>query len=392
MKIVEIYREQLYQEVWATPIQRLAKEKYGISDRGLGKICSKLNVPTPPRGYWAKVQNGQKIRVTPLPKPKKDTPAKYLLHGRYPEKAQKELNVDPDAHELIMELQKPENKAAIPMDLRGSHPLIRKTKDDLAERIPDDSGRLNPGEVSCLAIFVSKESIRRSLLIMAALLAYFKSKGFPVYAERNNMHVNVVEIFGEKVTYTLREKFKTHERPEEERGWKKINGKLRYLSRYCYENQGNLSLKIETYRTDRLRKSWNDSKLKKLEEKLTEALIGFIAFADAERRERRERERWRQEQAEKERIRAEQRRQQEIEQKRIQILERQARDWAFSKHLREYIAQVEIQARDRALEPDIEQGLNKWLFWANKYADRVDPFKDQLLSIIDPISCAEDEA
>ena len=29
--------------------------------RGLGKVCSKLRIPVPPRGYWAPFSNGQKL-------------------------------------------------------------------------------------------------------------------------------------------------------------------------------------------------------------------------------------------------------------------------------------------------------------------------------------------
>jgi hypothetical protein len=53
-------RKSLYREVWEKPISTLSP-KYGLSDVGLKKICKTLNVPTPPRGYWAKVQNN--IRV-----------------------------------------------------------------------------------------------------------------------------------------------------------------------------------------------------------------------------------------------------------------------------------------------------------------------------------------
>lgn len=48
---MEVHRETLYEEVWETPLSRLAPEKYGVSDVGLRKVCEKLHVPTPPRGY-----------------------------------------------------------------------------------------------------------------------------------------------------------------------------------------------------------------------------------------------------------------------------------------------------------------------------------------------------
>jgi hypothetical protein len=54
-------RNVLYEQVWAEPILTVAKS-YGISNVALGKICRKLRVPRPWRGYWSKVRNGEKIK------------------------------------------------------------------------------------------------------------------------------------------------------------------------------------------------------------------------------------------------------------------------------------------------------------------------------------------
>ncbi len=67
-------REELHELVWSTPMQKLA-ESYGLSDRGLAKICERHLVPPPPRGYWAKVQAGQPVR-----KPKLRSVANSALH------------------------------------------------------------------------------------------------------------------------------------------------------------------------------------------------------------------------------------------------------------------------------------------------------------------------
>ena len=62
----ELTREQLYERVWDMPLQRLAEE-FGISDVALAKRCRKLNIPTPPRGYWAKLEAGKRVKKRPLP-------------------------------------------------------------------------------------------------------------------------------------------------------------------------------------------------------------------------------------------------------------------------------------------------------------------------------------
>jgi hypothetical protein len=61
-----VRREELYEQVWSVPIWTLC-EQYGLSDNGLRKVCKRLNVPVPSRGYWAKVEAGRKVKRAPLP-------------------------------------------------------------------------------------------------------------------------------------------------------------------------------------------------------------------------------------------------------------------------------------------------------------------------------------
>jgi hypothetical protein len=61
----KITREQWFAMVWARPAQEVAKE-LGVSDVAIGKLCARLQVPKPPRGYWARVQAGATPRRPPL--------------------------------------------------------------------------------------------------------------------------------------------------------------------------------------------------------------------------------------------------------------------------------------------------------------------------------------
>ncbi len=60
-------RSALYEQIWSQPVQVVAKS-YGISDVRLGKVCRALQVPVPPRGYWARVRNGYTVEKPPLTK------------------------------------------------------------------------------------------------------------------------------------------------------------------------------------------------------------------------------------------------------------------------------------------------------------------------------------
>jgi hypothetical protein len=57
-------REELYEKVWAQPIQKLAKE-YGVSDVALARACKRRRVPVPGKGYWAKKAAGKSVPKRP---------------------------------------------------------------------------------------------------------------------------------------------------------------------------------------------------------------------------------------------------------------------------------------------------------------------------------------
>jgi hypothetical protein len=61
-----VTRDELYTLVWNASMSRLGTE-FGISGNGLAKICDRLQVPYPPRGYWAKKEAGKPVVIFKLP-------------------------------------------------------------------------------------------------------------------------------------------------------------------------------------------------------------------------------------------------------------------------------------------------------------------------------------
>ena len=53
-------RAALFDRVWSEPVEKLAKD-WGLSGRGLAKVCRRLQIPVPPRGFWAKLEHGQRM-------------------------------------------------------------------------------------------------------------------------------------------------------------------------------------------------------------------------------------------------------------------------------------------------------------------------------------------
>lgn len=61
-----VTREELHRLVWSQPMTKVS-EQYGVSGSYLARVCADLNVPRPPRGYWAKLTVGKAPPIDPLP-------------------------------------------------------------------------------------------------------------------------------------------------------------------------------------------------------------------------------------------------------------------------------------------------------------------------------------
>ena len=65
-----VTREGLYEQVWAEPMTTVAR-RYNVSSSFLARVCARLNVPRPPRGYWAKRRVGKPLDQPALPAARK---------------------------------------------------------------------------------------------------------------------------------------------------------------------------------------------------------------------------------------------------------------------------------------------------------------------------------
>jgi hypothetical protein len=93
MQATKIHRDTLSQEVWEEPITKLSI-RYNISDVAPAKVCRnrKLRVPIPPRGYWARIQNGQHIMPPKLPKLPSDIRAEAMISSEQIEIRESPIN------------------------------------------------------------------------------------------------------------------------------------------------------------------------------------------------------------------------------------------------------------------------------------------------------------
>jgi hypothetical protein len=132
---ITLTREGLYQQVWKTPMSRLAAE-FGISDVALAKICKKLDIPIPGRGYWARVTNGQKVKQPKLPKARADTRTEYTIAKHEPRVATEPVEVP---------------NIVVSDSLAGAHPIVKRIKTELT-RDGRDSGYLRGSHEAAFSV------------------------------------------------------------------------------------------------------------------------------------------------------------------------------------------------------------------------------------------------
>jgi len=112
-------REALYEEVWRDPMTMVAP-RYGMSDVGLMKICKKLRIPVPGRGYWAKVKAGRPTRTLPLPALATGT---RTPPGPTP-LSEQEAALRARVQDAILQTRRGQPTINVPCELVDPHPLV----------------------------------------------------------------------------------------------------------------------------------------------------------------------------------------------------------------------------------------------------------------------------
>jgi hypothetical protein len=381
---IRLTRDELYERVWSEPMATLAPQ-LGLSDVGLKKTCTKLRVPTPYRGYWAKKSAGQPVRRTPLPKlPASTNPASFVTAfapAAGPKAAlQAEEATGPvpiqARHEAL-----PEHHIAVSEMLTDPHPLVAATVHLLRKTKPDGQHRLTPHGKRALALTVTMGTADRAMCIYDALIKALEERGYSVDAVADEKTTTTTVLVGEeRVSIALEERVDRIERKPDIR-----NAKTRlpvYGPQYDFVPTGRLTLRI-AHEYLHIRRSWADGAKQRVETCLNDFVVGIVAAAEALREQRMEREARQKEwkEAEERRLQAEQRRQAEAS--RIRALDTSLAAWRKSVVVREYVRAMRSAAQ-RAGMTGTDSPVAQWLDWAEGYADRIDPTRAEPTVPADP--------
>lgn len=242
IRYARLSRRELYNQVWSEAVTKVAA-RYGLSDVGLRKVCTKHRVPVPPRGYWAKVEAGQKVKPIALPKLREEAEIVIRIVPKVEES-------DPGLamFDQAIEAEKAFPPVAVSPMLERPHASTKALQKALGGRSRDlDVVRCAlPGAFS---VRVSPDASERVLRIADALVKACVVRGFELRlgkagAQYGGQLAVVVDGFAFDLTLNERmrqEPYRPTRRPTTERQ----RYEHLFAPKYQYHPTGELTLKLE---------------------------------------------------------------------------------------------------------------------------------------------------
>lgn len=376
-----IDRRQLYDEVWAEPVVWVAR-RYGITNTALAKICLKLDVPVPPRGYWSRIDAGQALEPDPLFPPGRNRPTSYRIRRWV-----RAIEQERPAEEILPPLEREEKRERIvvPASVAELHPLVREHEPMLrAARQPlKDKFFL---EHACLDVRGTGDAFERALRTMSTLFSALDARGFPVEVTKPNpvavdgrghsikspsvTGAHVLEVF---VTFRIEELFEAAAGEEKvDEGSAPEAPSTRGGRAPKRRPTGRLALKITNVHRDAKRETWAEGKRQRIEEMLNSFIRGLVATAANKRAKVVAEERA----AEARRLEAQRRAEEEHQREKIEEmrtdLRRRIDARRYAEEIRGLVQAVEDAAQARGECVAHETDLGRWIEWARGEALRVE--------------------
>ena len=378
LSVRSLSREVLYTLVWTTPISRLARD-FGISDRGLSKICDRLEVPVPPRGYWARKEAGQAVVQYRLLKASPGTPLSVDIAPTPPPEVPTPVPKPADNSRADLK----DGQLAVPERLNKPHPIIagwieRRAKDREELRRWGNTGR------STLPDFSELE--RRRHRILSTLFKALEAHGHAVSeTSRGDLQAN---LGGKQVAFRLREKLKQVKRPltDDDKRWG-------YGTARGYRTEtvgsGYLIFEFQTYLPGKFRREWLETDEARLETLAGDILATILAAVPLLEAQRFEEEAMAARRREEEVRRAEIARQRKFAANRLAKFGQFAEQWARMGQMRALLAELEGTVADPA-EEVTGQSLAEWMAWLREQIDRHDPSKVGLAGVCTDLAAVDE--
>jgi len=295
--------------VWQKPLSRLA-EDFGVSGNGLAKICDRLEVPYPPRGYWAKKEAGKPVVTFKLSSRKAGIPHEVDIHPTPPKPAPL-----PEAEKLATVAADKVHEIVVPDDTDDLHPRVKAwiAEHKKLQKEREQEARLHRHDAwwsSQLLPDLTDRDLYRFRVTSAIFKGLEKAGGG---IEKSPITGKVTfQIAGHQVECSIVEKLiKSLRQRDESRKWTAFPDH----HQSGLDSSGFLRVSVNTYLGGR-RPEWIESQKKKIGNILSEIIGAIIATGPILEQQKREHEERQKRYREEEARRYEAQRLREIEEKR----------------------------------------------------------------------------
>lgn len=279
-----VSREELYEQVWSQPMTKVAAE-YGVTGTALKKTCDRHKIPTPERGYWAKLEHGKLARKRPLPNLTDSDLDRVKIAGgaaqRLPEDVRKART---DARKRLKLLGAPELATApaeAVTELKEAS-ILGATRRSIARARPNDQGFATAQGRGIVPLKIAPTSIDRALRILTQLFSLAEIGGYRPKISETSL---VLAKEDASIAFGLEEHpLKTLHQPTAAE-LRRRDDNLRWGSsrrtwpKYDYSLSGRLAIVIHANSRSDLRRRYSDGKTPSIEAMLPAVVAGLAEHA-----------------------------------------------------------------------------------------------------------------
>lgn len=365
-------RQKLYEEVWAKPVVQIAVQ-YGVSDVAIHKVCKSLQIPVPPRGYWAKLRAGEKMSKPPLPDIKgmaEKTGPRTFTGIKCTEESQEVLSFlnESDREKVLLaaeQIQMSAENTHLHKKIMAYRSVIKEwNKNDKKPEGAQREYKNYSSRPPFLAGVISTEALPRVFRILDSLFRQVESLGGTVNDDlslkiRNEtVQLEISEgqdIIDHVMTREETQALLIYKDAKRRNSW----ASEPQIRKHDYIFNGHLRICIREHRYFR------DSDKNNVESRLGEMLIELYEESEVVRKKRMAREEAERKRLEEERLR---------EERRNRYNEEVDKTMALLNMVQDHDMACKIRAFAAALETDnMDEKTAKFIDWAMKKADWFDP-------------------
>ncbi len=273
-----VSREELYEQVWSKPMTKVAAD-YGVTGTALKKTCDRHHIPTPERGYWAKLEYGKRVNKEALPPLTEPNLATVRISGS------SEQHLSPSVREAKEKARDRFHKhaAAKPLLVPASEPTLSiveppylaATRRTISKARPDDQGFASARSKGAVPLKIAPASIERGIRVLSQLFALAETQGHLPRATEDGL---VLVVEDESIAFGLEEQpEKTLHQPTAAE-LKRRDERMRWgyttdpWPKYDQVPSGRLAIVIHANPYSGFRRTYSDGKTQALERMLPDIL------------------------------------------------------------------------------------------------------------------------